>query len=69
MHSEYSVDYELPDSELMQQQPVREHLDKIKQSNKVKVDKFKQYALDLKQKHKKEQQQSKQQFKDLIDKH
>jgi hypothetical protein len=46
MNSEYSMDEDL--RTYVQQTPVKAHIDKIKDKNKMQVAKFKQYAIDLK---------------------
>lgn len=59
-HSEFSVDNELimqmrdehDNDDFIPKQPVIDHLEKIKQRNREKINKYKQFAIELKNKYK-----------------
>lgn len=67
MMSEYSMDEEV--KQAISQEPVQLHLNKINEKNKKKMDKFKQYAFELKAKHKQQQDENKRHYEELINKH
>jgi hypothetical protein len=61
MQSEYSMDHDMlqqmqqmgnDGDDFIPKQPIIAHLEKIKQKNKEKVDKYKQFAMELKKKYK-----------------
>ncbi len=54
------------DGDFIPKQPIIDHLEKIKQKNKDKVNKYKSFAIDLKNKYKVEQDESKKHYSNFI---